>query len=53
VENHPVPCVHNNLIEIFPEILTDSEHMQLSLNDIPVHLQKCGIPMILKIILSF
>jgi hypothetical protein len=32
----------------FVEMLTDLEHMQLSLDDIPAHLHKYGSPMVRK-----
>jgi hypothetical protein len=50
VKNCLLACMHNNLIGMFLETLIDLERMQFSLNDIPAHLQKCGIPMTYKII---
>jgi hypothetical protein len=52
MKDYLLACMHNNLIGVFLEMLTDPEHMQLSLNDDPLHSHKCGIPMIRKIILN-
>jgi hypothetical protein len=48
VKNHLLPCMHNNFMGMFLEMLTDLEHMQLSLEDIPAQLHKYGTPMVRK-----
>jgi hypothetical protein len=52
VKNYLLPCMYNNLMGMFLETVTDLEHMQLSLNDIFVYLQKCEIPVIVKLFLT-